>query len=120
MRFMIDESVDARIAAAVVAAGHDVIEVRLNFAGAADVDVAAIALANDRIVITADRDFGDLAFRDKQPMPGIILVRMPGLSYQERSERVLSAIATFSDRIALSIVVVEARKFRIRPLLRLV
>ena len=117
---MIDESMDARIAAALALAGHDVVEVRLGFAGSEDIDVAKVALASDRIVVTADRDFGDLAFRDNQPMPGIILVRMHGRPYQERTDRILKAITEFDDRITTSIVVVETEKFRIRPLLRLV
>lgn len=117
---MLDEMMDARIAVNLAAAGHDVVEVRLAFSGSADVDLAAIALADRRVVTTADRDFGDLAFRDHNPMPGIIFVRMAGRPYEERTARILAAIAEFGDRIGSSLVVVEASKFRIRPLLRLV
>lgn len=120
MRFLLDEMMDPRIADEIVAAGHDVAEVRLGFADSADIDVAAMALADERIVITADRDFGDLVFRDGQRMRGIIYMRMAGRPYEERAKRILMAITQFGDRLASSIVVVEPGKFRIRPLLRLV
>jgi len=111
---------DARIAVDLTSAGHDVAEVRLGFSGSSDIDVAAKALAENRIVITADRDFGKLAFLDRHRMPGIIYVRMAGRPYEERTQRILTAITDFGERLASSIVVVEPNKFRIRPLLRLV
>lgn len=58
-------------------AGHDVFWVRTELAGATDERVLAHAVAEDRILLTFDKDFGDLAFRAGLPATcGIILSRI--------------------------------------------
>lgn len=78
MRFIVDEGVDTRLAAMLAAAGHDVVEIAAVNPSIDDITIANRAIAEGRILITVDKDFGDLAFRDGLSIPGTILIRMPG------------------------------------------
>jgi predicted nuclease of predicted toxin-antitoxin system len=63
-KFLLDESADFPLAAELLSHGHDVKTVVRDFQAAiSDPEVLAIAIAEDRIVITNDHDFGELVFR---------------------------------------------------------
>ena len=76
MRFIADEGVDAQIVAALRKEGHDVLYVIEFDAGASDPDILCNANEEDRILITRDKDFGELVFRLKKVHSGIILNRL--------------------------------------------
>ena len=77
MRFLIDESADARVATYLRALGHDATTVAGDHApGLRDELVLAIAHAEGRVLITDDADFGELVFAHRQPHAGIIYFRL--------------------------------------------
>ena len=75
MRLLADESVDARITTALRDAGHDVVSIIEASPGVSDEDVVARAVAEQRLVLTEDKDFGRLA--QASNAPGVVLVRFP-------------------------------------------
>jgi predicted nuclease of predicted toxin-antitoxin system len=77
MRFLLDENVDARLKQDLKAQGHDVLRVGSDFqAGLPDIAVLTIAQRQSRVLITNDRDFGELVFRQREPHQGVILLRL--------------------------------------------
>jgi predicted nuclease of predicted toxin-antitoxin system len=57
-------------------AGHDVISVGKDFQGITDEEVIEIAINQNRIILTFDRDYGELVFKKKmKPEYGIIYFR---------------------------------------------
>ncbi len=74
MRFAIDACVPMQLAEALRALGADVISAAGRPA-MPDVEVLSGAVARDRVLITADKDFGDLVFRDGHSALGIVLLR---------------------------------------------
>jgi predicted nuclease of predicted toxin-antitoxin system len=77
MRFLLDESADARLVPYLRANGHDVTSLVTDYpAGLPVPDVLATAVREQRILITNDRDFGDLVFLQEQPHVGVILFRL--------------------------------------------
>jgi Domain of unknown function (DUF5615) len=75
-RFLADENVPAETIEAVRHAGFDMAWVHERAPGAADDVVLAMALADSRVLITFDKDFGNLAFRrGNDAVCGIILCR---------------------------------------------
>lgn len=69
MKFLVDESADARLAGHLKTLGHDATTVARDYSPSLeDSDVLAIARREDRILITNDRDFGELVFRHR-PTP---------------------------------------------------
>jgi predicted nuclease of predicted toxin-antitoxin system len=78
MRFLLDQSAEARIGVFLNGEGHDATRVgRDHPPGLPDEEVLAIAVAENRILITNDRDFGDLIFRQHHPHTGVIYLRFP-------------------------------------------
>ena len=77
MRFLVDESCDAVVLRALRDAGWNVIAVSEQCAGATDPDVIALASNEQRILVTEDKDFGQLVYASGQGHCGVILLRYP-------------------------------------------
>lgn len=78
MRFLADENFPGDAVTRLRTAGHDVIWVRTASPGCSDADVLAWAAREGRIVLTFDKDFGELAWRAKLPEScGVVLFRLP-------------------------------------------
>lgn len=76
MRLLCDANVGSIIANALTAAGHDVIRAIHLAPHAPDETILAHAVDEDRILVTCDRDFGELVFKHRAlPPPGIIYIR---------------------------------------------
>ena len=72
MRFLLDQSSNARLIPHLQQLGHDVIRVgREHPPGLPDAEVLRIAHAEGRILITGDRDFGELVFRERRSHMGL-------------------------------------------------
>ncbi len=77
MRFLLDQHIDARILPHLSERGHDVTRVARHYpAGLSDRDILGIAYREQRILITHDRDFGELVFVQLLPHAGVILLRL--------------------------------------------
>lgn len=77
MKFLIDASTDRRLREHLLAMGHDVSRIGTDHpATLSDSDVLAIAHREGRILITDDRDFGELVFRHRRPHAGVIYLRL--------------------------------------------
>jgi predicted nuclease of predicted toxin-antitoxin system len=107
MKFLLDESAELRIATALRDDGHDVTTVVHDYsASLADHEVLRIAHAEQRILITNDRDFGDLVFGERRPHAGIIYFRLPLDTTAEQKIRWLRRIITdHADALGRFIVV---------------
>jgi predicted nuclease of predicted toxin-antitoxin system len=115
VRFLLDESADGRIGAYLQEGGHDVTRIgREHPLGLPDDEVLAIAYRERRILITRDRDFGELAFVHLQPHRGVILLRLgsapPLATIRVRLEEVLSQHTPELDQF----IVVTPNLIRIR------
>jgi predicted nuclease of predicted toxin-antitoxin system len=60
MRFLADESCDAALVRALRAARHGVISIAQTSAGVADRVVLELAMTGERVLLTRDKDFGEL------------------------------------------------------------
>ena len=71
MRFLANENFPGAAVTALQAAGHDVIWVRIVAPGMTDPDVLAWAVREERILLTFDKDFGELALEGEPPLLSI-------------------------------------------------
>jgi predicted nuclease of predicted toxin-antitoxin system len=76
MRFLVDECTGPSVAKWLRDQHHDVFSVYEGACGAEDEVLLQRACAEDRIVVTNDKDFGEKVFRDKLAHKGIILLRL--------------------------------------------
>jgi hypothetical protein len=75
MRFLADECLHVEIVAALRQAGHEVATVAPADAGASDEAVLERALREHAILLTADKDFGEIAVGRAEAPPGVVLFR---------------------------------------------
>lgn len=69
MKLVVDENLDHAIADWLVDQGHDVAFVAKEMRAADDIDIANWALAQDRVILTLDHDFGELVFHRQLQVP---------------------------------------------------
>jgi predicted nuclease of predicted toxin-antitoxin system len=116
MRFLANENVPAAVVAALRQRAHDVMSVKDGMRGASDREILTRAQAEGRIVVTCDRDFGELAFRFGLPAAcGVVLLRLSGSSPLADNTRALAALESRTDW-AGHFAVVTADRIRMRPL----
>jgi hypothetical protein len=78
MRFLANENFPGAAVTALRAAGHDIVWVRIAAPGASDPDVLAWAARDERVLLTFDKDFGELARASALPGTcGVVLFRTP-------------------------------------------
>ena len=93
MRLLADENFLGDAVTALRAGGHDVAWIRTDHPGIGDDQVLAIAQREERIVLTFDKDFGELAFRYRLPATsGVILFRISTPSPENATRAVCTAI----------------------------
>lgn len=116
MRFLANENVAGDTVFALREKGHDVVWIRTDMPGSKDEDILTRTVAEGRILITFDKDFGELAFQAHLPAKcGIILVRISAPSSPFISNAVITAIESRSDW-AGHFAVVEEHRIRMRVL----
>jgi len=114
VRFLADECVDRQIADRLRHDGHTVLYVAEMKPGISDGEVLNLANQEDAILLTADKDFGELVFRQDRVAPGIVLVRLAGLSPAIKAEIVAAAIEDHAAELLLSFTVIMQDSVRIR------
>jgi predicted nuclease of predicted toxin-antitoxin system len=98
MRFLANENFPGDAVQALRQQGHDVAWIRTDAPGITDPEVLKRAQAEDRILLTFDKDFGELAFRSQLPATsGIILFRIKAPSGAVVAKKVVTAIASRND-----------------------
>jgi predicted nuclease of predicted toxin-antitoxin system len=114
VKLLADEGVDAPIVARLRADGHDVTYVAELAPGITDDAVLDLANAEARILITADKDFGELVFRQRRVSLGVLLLRLAGLGLEARAETASQAIAAHGEQMTGAFAVVSPGAVRVR------
>ena len=116
MRFLANENFPGDAVLALRAAGHDVGWVREAMPGALDPEVIERAMQEGRVLLTFDKDFGEIAFRARLPAScGVVLFRMPMPRSEEAGTRLASMVMSRTDW-AGHFSVVEPGRVRVRDL----
>lgn len=115
-RFIVDECTGAAVVAYLRNQGFDVISVSEALPQAVDRDILQYAVSDRRIVITNDKDFGDMVFRDGREHAGILLLRLSDDRAATKVRIVASVIHQYIDKLADHFVVATERDIRVRPL----
>jgi len=116
VRFLVDESCDFAVVRALRSAGFDVVAVAEVVPRALDEAVIELAVLEDRIVLTEDKDFGQLVYGSGRPSSGVILLRFPGRARSSIPEAVLRVVNEQGARLAGAFTIVQPGRLRIRRL----
>jgi len=116
MNFLPDECCDTALVQALREDGHNVFYVLEPLRGASDDDILARAFAENRLLLTEDKDFGELVYRLRKPTRGIILLRFGVAEHTLKISRLRELLKHPAERLLNTFVVLEVDKTRIRPL----
>ena len=112
-----DENVPGIIIKQLQEDGFDVTSVAQTNPSISDHEVAALACLQNRIILTADKDFGEMAFRDAHPVPGIILLRLGGMTPAEMATITSAALDSKITTTHIgAITVITPDSLKVRPL----
>lgn len=116
MRFLANENFPGPVIKALQSLGHDVVWVRNVRPGASDPDILNWAVQEQRILLTFDKDFGELAGRSVPPSKcGVVLVRVHVPRSAEQSVYLAEIITARIDWPG-HFSVIEPGRIRMRPL----
>jgi predicted nuclease of predicted toxin-antitoxin system len=114
LRFLVDESTGYLVTNYLLDAGYDAISVVDLFPRVSDKDILAYAVQEDRIVITNDKDFGDLIFFAHLAHRGVILLRTEEHRPFARWRLLEPAIQRYALRLQGAFTVITNEGIRIR------
>lgn len=116
MNFLADESVDKEIVIKLRKDGFPVKYIAEISPGISDEIVLNHANKENAILITADKDFGELVFRQNRVTYGVILVRLHGLLQNEKAIIVSQVITKHKTELSNCFSVISKDAIRIRHL----
>ena len=99
-----DECTGPTVAKWLVSEGYDVLSVSPDRKGILDNEILEIAISEERIVITNDKDFGELIFKEKLPHRGVVFLRLS-------NETALNKIFILKNLIQNHIQIIEKEYF---------
>jgi len=115
MNFVADESVDFPIVIALrLLGGHNVIDIASVAPRSDDAEVLRRAREIDAVLITGDKDFGELIYRQRLHSSGILLLRLSGLPRVAKINAVFEAIQQHGQRLKGAFAVLSPGLLRIR------
>lgn len=112
MRFLVDECTGPAVARWLRDQGHDVFSVYEDTRGIDDDAVIGRAVAEGRILVTNDKDFGEKVYRDGHIHAGIVLLRLQDDSASGKVAAVRGLLEFHAERLAGSFVVVTDKQVR--------
>lgn len=116
IRFLADVNVERGIVEFLVKSGFDVKWIPDYDCEMDDADLLAMSNAEKRILITNDKDFGELTFLKKQNSVGVILIRVKGQDTSEKVTLLGKLMSNHMEEIPNSFTLITNTKFRFIPM----
>lgn len=116
LKFLADEGFSFEITSFLREMGYDVKWIGDSTPGVSDRDVYKIAQEDNRVILTDDKDFGELAVRFSLKTIGVVLLRINPKEKELRKKRVFELLERFSEKLKMHLVVIDSEKFRFRKL----
>ncbi len=113
-KFIVDECTGLSIVHFLREQGYDTISVSESMPQAIDADILQRAITEERIVITNDKDFGDMVFRDRCAHKGVVLLRLSDDLVETRLRVLAAVLAEHVEKLAGHFVVATEENIRIR------
>lgn len=113
MRFVVDECTGPGVAKWLREQGYDVISIFDEGPGTPDDSVLDRAFEDSRILITNDKDFGEMIFRERRSHHGVVFLRLADERSQNKISVLSELLENYSDRLSENFVTVTETKVRI-------
>lgn len=116
MNFVADESVDRHIVDKLRNEGHLIWYIAEMSPSITDNEVLNLAKNQKAPLLTSDKDFGELVFRQNLGSNGVILIRLSGLKPELKATIVHSVISKYEEELSGNFSVISPDTIRIRKL----
>lgn len=113
MRFLADESCNLAVVRALRAAGHDVVAIAEVAPRAKHDAVIDLAVREERLLLTEDKDFGQLVYARGRRTAGVLLLRFPASAREALPKVVVNLVRRRGERLVGCFVVVQPGRIRI-------
>ena len=113
MELLADEGSDYQVVRQLRVEGYSVLSILETSPGIMDEEVLAKAIDLDAVLLTEDKDFGELTYRLRLPNRGIVLLRMNGCPLEQKLARIRQLLTNYGSRLQSSFCVVTESKIRI-------
>ena len=114
MNLVADESVDRAVVERLRQDGHSVVYIAELSPGIPDEEVLYHANAQGALLLTADKDFGEMVFRQRLVHAGVVLLRLSGLANATKAKIVANVCQQNEHELSGRFSVVTPGQFRIR------
>ena len=115
MRFVADESCDFAVVRALRAASHEVVAIAERAPSSTDAEVLALATAGECVVLTEDKDFGQLVFAQIHRSSGVVLIRYPATARSSLPADVVHLVEGVGGDLLRSFVTLTPGRYRRSP-----
>ena len=114
LAFLADENVEMDIVDRLRSLGHVAVHASELSHGRPDAAVLHAASQAGQVLITNDKDFGELVFRKHHRTAGVILIRLPGRLPSDKARLVAQSVQRYLGELLGAFVVVGPRTVRVR------
>ncbi len=108
------ENVDQQIVTLLRKEGHDVLYIAVLDPGIKDNEVLRQANKRHALLLTADKDFGELVYRQHRLTEGVVLFRLAGLPSEKKADLIAAAIRLHANELSQAFTVISPGMMRIR------
>lgn len=112
MRFLVDENAGPSMAHWLRSQGHEVFSVYESARGMNDDQIIQKAFADQRIIITSDKDFGEKVYREQWPHRGVVLLRLENERAANKIAVIQQLLEKHQDRLMDTFVVATENRIR--------
>ena len=112
MRFLVDECTGPAVGRWLREQGHEVYSIYEELRGIDDDEIIKIGYAENWIIITNDKDFGEKVYREKYPHRGVILLRLENDRTQGKIAALRRVLDNHADKLNDNFVVVTEKAIR--------
>ena len=116
MKFLADENVERPIVEALRKLGYDILYMSEIATRTIDEQLLMQANRESRILLTNDKDFGELVYLQRKNTGGVLLMRFGNASTSTKVQYMISLIKTYGDQLEGHFAVVTEKKVRLRRL----
>jgi predicted nuclease of predicted toxin-antitoxin system len=116
LNIVADENIDVQIIDRLRADRHSVLSVAEFERGIDDEAVLRESRETNAILLTADKDFGELVFRQGLVHSGVVLIRLAGMASETKADIVSDVFAHHASELYRAFSVLSPRALRIRKL----
>jgi len=117
LSLLADENIDQRLVSSLRLAGIFVYSVAESSPGISDEEVMRLSENLSAMILTDDKDFGEIVFRKQRSCRGIVLLRLTGVDYSRKADHVIKVIDRYGSEMIGKFVVITAERVRMRKLL---